>query len=711
MIQAHEKGLGVAKPQAPQIRHDHTHCLNFKQLEPAGQDLPDWLKPASTLTQMKAARRWLLHKDKRPFHASCKPRSGTLDSPADVDQLVSFTEASAALAANPGFSGLGFALGDGWQGVDLDKLDQHLHLHQLAHDLPGYVERSPSGKGLHAIGRGADFAAVKGAGAEAYSHGRFFTFTGDTLKDGPLVDLAPFVRDRVSAAIGRTAMPALPTTSTSTHDLTEIRSALEAVPPDCSYDQWVTAGMALHAATAGAADGFEMWDQWSSRGAKYRAAEMAGKWTSFAPAANAPAVGVGSLVKMAHEHGWRKPDPDVSGLFAAVTPAPAVHPLARVVSLKDSMKPTRWLIPNLIQEGLVLVAGSPGVGKTTNLLPMLASVAHLGDPANQTIRPPARRKILWITEDSSQAKRIIHGMAHAGWLTLDQAVEWINIVDAQRLPIEQIVTLEPEIRHLWTEAQGAHGPVTMRPLIVFDTLSAVVAVDNENDNAEISKVMAGLKTAFAGYPLVVIAHTSKALKGRTDAREMAVRGASALEGDAHQTMYLVEDDGTRFLVFGKTRFERHESFDVQFTSHTTQTLLSGDFGLEMSTLRWSTCRTVSVQDKIRTREEAANTKKEIQRLADRDSKAAAMVECISANWKSGGAIGRNALYSKISGKRAYLMDALEHLIQTGSVVEFTPNGSRYPALYPLTASEREQVAAGEDPVIASAGSINSRYPP
>ena len=109
MRSPNEKGFEVTTPRSP---NPNTHSPDFN-------NLPEWLQPSSALTAMKAARRWMLHHEKRPFYASGKPRSGTLDSPQDLAQLVSFTEAQAALAANPKFSGLGFALGHGWQGIDL----------------------------------------------------------------------------------------------------------------------------------------------------------------------------------------------------------------------------------------------------------------------------------------------------------------------------------------------------------------------------------------------------------------------------------------------------------------------------------------------------------------------------------------------------------------------------------------------------------------
>lgn len=52
--------------------------------------------------------------------------------------------------------------------------------------------------------------------------------------------------------------------------------------PDGDYDSWVRVGMALHHETGGDAEGFEIWDQWSQLGDKYKgAADLESHWRSF----------------------------------------------------------------------------------------------------------------------------------------------------------------------------------------------------------------------------------------------------------------------------------------------------------------------------------------------------------------------------------------------------------------------------------------------
>lgn len=92
--------------------------------------------------------------------------------------------------------GIGFVLGDGWCGLDLDHvLDKQTreftcdHAREVIEDLhnAGYAEVSPSGDGLHVIFQADKPANYKsrhsfggGAELEFYGGGRYFTVTGDT---------------------------------------------------------------------------------------------------------------------------------------------------------------------------------------------------------------------------------------------------------------------------------------------------------------------------------------------------------------------------------------------------------------------------------------------------------------------------------------------------------------------------------------------------
>jgi hypothetical protein len=192
-------GATTAPKPEPTTRID---CTNT---QPTTEIFPAWLTPLETIdtrlrrtipAAMQAAQRWVVRKGKQPFYTDGSPRSGELDSPEDTAHLGTFEDALCAYNRG-GFDGLGFALAAGWQGIDLDKVEAN-SLTELAAHLPGYVERSPSGKGFHAIGYGAAFQtlAPNQSGVEAYSGKRYFTITGDQ-GHGAVECIADFVARRL----------------------------------------------------------------------------------------------------------------------------------------------------------------------------------------------------------------------------------------------------------------------------------------------------------------------------------------------------------------------------------------------------------------------------------------------------------------------------------------------------------------------------------
>ncbi|MEO8467995.1 MAG: PriCT-2 domain-containing protein, partial [Gammaproteobacteria bacterium] len=65
--------------------------------------------------------------------------------------------------------------------------------------------------------------------------------------------------------------------------------------PDCSREEWLNAGMAMHEASAGANWGLAIFDAWSARGEKYAGdADTIGRWESFVDGKSGN-VGIGFL--------------------------------------------------------------------------------------------------------------------------------------------------------------------------------------------------------------------------------------------------------------------------------------------------------------------------------------------------------------------------------------------------------------------------------
>lgn len=84
----------------------------------------------------------------------------------------------------------------------------------------------------------------------------------------------------------------------------DLRAMVSCIPPDCDYETWYKAGMAIHHATGGTA--FEIWDDWSLNGTKYPGRDvMQKKWHSFGKTSNP--VTLGTLIHFAEENGYQQP--------------------------------------------------------------------------------------------------------------------------------------------------------------------------------------------------------------------------------------------------------------------------------------------------------------------------------------------------------------------------------------------------------------------
>jgi putative DNA primase/helicase len=147
---------------------------------------------------MKSVRRWILWKLEPK--ADGKPSKipycidGGKASTTDPATWSLLEEAQAALENGSGYAGLGFVLGDGFSGIDLDHcINDEGNILPSAFDvirrINSYSEFSPSGLGIHILFTGDLPPNIKHkkllaneVGFEIYGTGRYFTVTGNTLE-------------------------------------------------------------------------------------------------------------------------------------------------------------------------------------------------------------------------------------------------------------------------------------------------------------------------------------------------------------------------------------------------------------------------------------------------------------------------------------------------------------------------------------------------
>ena len=94
-------------------------------------------------------------------------------------------------------------------------------------------------------------------------------------------------------------------------DWAEVERALARIPANCSMDEWVRVGMALHQASNGSPQGLDIWDKWSrtSKGVGPGNGEYAGRdkleysWSNWKPDGG---VTLGTLFDLALRHGYKR---------------------------------------------------------------------------------------------------------------------------------------------------------------------------------------------------------------------------------------------------------------------------------------------------------------------------------------------------------------------------------------------------------------------
>lgn len=123
---------------------------------------------------------------KVPYHPN-----GNHASVSDPSTWASFKACCEALDR---FDGIGFVFteNDPYCFIDLDATSDWLALerqHKIFREFDTYSERSPSGKGLHIIGKGKIPSGRKRSCIEIYSSARYATFTGDVYANKPINDV------------------------------------------------------------------------------------------------------------------------------------------------------------------------------------------------------------------------------------------------------------------------------------------------------------------------------------------------------------------------------------------------------------------------------------------------------------------------------------------------------------------------------------------
>lgn len=498
---------------------------------------------------------------KVPYYAGGGCRIGQQGTREDREHLVTFDAARSA-AARRGFNGVGLALlpDAGVVALDFDDcvIDGEVHPDVLAVLGAGYAELSPSGNGVRAFFRGqlGNRKSHKQAGLqfglEVFSSTGYVTFTGHVLDVVKILgneDQVPDVTDEVMSLIRKRFRKDLEREAFSTDEpqdvlglsKAQIATALDALPADLDYDSWLNVGMALHHETGGSEDGFETWDEWSSRSPKYTTSEYGyDRWRSF-HRGTGQVVTARSLIHMANEHGagidlHGPAGPEEFDVVADDATTKVKKKAARFTPMPFAefigRPPPTWIVKGVIpRAGLLVLYGESGSGKSFMALDLGAAVARGVEWRGRRVK---QGRVVYIAAEGAGGFRN-RCAAYAATHGLEADIPFEVIADQPNL-------LERD------DALALARGIGKADLVIVDTFAQVTAGGNENAGEDMGKALshcAGIHRATGA--LVMLVHHS----GKDQSR--GARGWSGIKAAADAELEVVKTAAGRSMRTSKQK--------------------------------------------------------------------------------------------------------------------------------------------------------------
>lgn len=255
---------------------------------------------------------------KRPIQPDGKAASST-----DPTTWTTFAAALEAYKQNPDIAGIGFVLGDGYAGVDLDCCvdpetgEAAEYVAEVTERLDSYAEVSPSKTGVKVLVRGAKPKGRTQSRADAphececYDGARFFTVTGQRWEGTPETvehrtdALEWFFFNYIDTKKKTPSRPETVSIDCGGDDVETAREALANITATyaSTYGDWVRVGMACRSVHPSAL--LDDWVAWSRDGNGYESDDdCREKWEKLTPDGS---VGIGTLVYLAKLSGWTPP--------------------------------------------------------------------------------------------------------------------------------------------------------------------------------------------------------------------------------------------------------------------------------------------------------------------------------------------------------------------------------------------------------------------
>ncbi|MGH7024185.1 MAG: AAA family ATPase [Caulobacteraceae bacterium] len=315
-------------------------------------------------------------------------------------------------------------------------------------------------------------------------------------------------------------------------DWARVHDALGFIEAD-SRDNWLNAGMAIHAGGAGSEAAYGIWTEWSRASDKFNERDQRRTWKGFG---KKNTLRIGTLFHLAAAHGWNHGKVD-----APPSRLTFLSPAECAVST-----PRSYVVKGILARGdIAAIFGQPGAGKSL-IAPYLGYRTAQGERAFglRTRQGP----VLYVAAEDAQGMR---GRVTALSLACGDAPMFKLVEGVSNLLVED----SPDLAALIAAVED------QRPSLVFiDTLALAFPGLEENSSDGMSAVVeVARRLAAGGAAVVIVTHGTKA-EGTTP------RGHSVLNGALDMALQ-VEGRDSQGIVRARLTKNRNGScdLDIAFT--------------------------------------------------------------------------------------------------------------------------------------------------
>jgi len=281
---------------------------------------------------------------------------------------------------------------------------------------------------------------------------------------------------------------------------TKLSALLEYLDPDSGYNNWLSILMAIYHETGGSEEGFQLANQWSSKGKTYKDSdEIRLKWNSFKSGSDNP-ITIATLYKMIADKGIEI-SPEATALFEVINPEEIpvtdskvsdnpfakysiVDELAEIEKNSVEAKPLLGEIALYGQSTVIYAA--PGSGKT------LITLNFLMEGANNGTIDPSKVNYLSMDDTGSGLVEKLHLAKEYGFHMLADGYGGFSISMFTSVVAEMV------------ESDQVRGVV-----IILDTLKKFVDTMDKRAASAFSKVIR--RFVLKGGTVISLAHINKKL--------------------------------------------------------------------------------------------------------------------------------------------------------------------------------------------------------